>query len=418
MTNTSTARIAKDLKEINSIADLDAPPIYCHPVGDELDHLVALIVGPPETPYEFGFFRFDLKFSQSYPNKPPKVMILNTDRGKTRLNPNLYAGGKVCLSILGTWTGESADEWRSTYSIHYLLRAIQSLIMTQKPFHNEPGYETINEENGKPEDVINYSAKIKHEVLRITVCDAIQECFSKEPPPFADLMKNHFLTYFYRYVQQASDNVEYDTPFQMMAFEYPENGATGTFKYTKILERLHELKGKIESEAEEWKEKGHEHTKAESGWKYYRLIEENELIKKGSSQLDGMSAGPVTDANLFHWNASIFGPENTLFEGGFFSLEIIFNDKDCPPRVRFLCDMWHPNITKDGYPFIVVSQESKNPVIPILLAIKKLLQSEPNSSSATWVNMEAANQYFSKKDEDKKEYRRKVSQFARRTVGE
>jgi ubiquitin-protein ligase len=45
------------------------------------------------------------------------------------------------LSILGTWSGESEDEWRSSYSINYILSAIQSLIMTAKPYHNEPGYE-------------------------------------------------------------------------------------------------------------------------------------------------------------------------------------------------------------------------------------------------------------------------------------
>jgi ubiquitin-protein ligase len=49
----------------------------------------------------------------------------------------------VCLSILGTWSGESEDEWRSSYSINYVLSAIQSLIMTAKPYHNEPGYEEV-----------------------------------------------------------------------------------------------------------------------------------------------------------------------------------------------------------------------------------------------------------------------------------
>ena len=44
-------------------------------------------MGPPDTPYAFGFFRFgihfpviiihfqDMKFSSAYPDKPPKVLM-------------------------------------------------------------------------------------------------------------------------------------------------------------------------------------------------------------------------------------------------------------------------------------------------------------------------------------------------------
>jgi ubiquitin-protein ligase len=43
---------------------------------------------------------------------PPKVQFLTTGGGRERLNPNLYACGKVCLSLLGTWPGHSkAEKW-------------------------------------------------------------------------------------------------------------------------------------------------------------------------------------------------------------------------------------------------------------------------------------------------------------------
>jgi len=146
------------------------------------------------------------------------------------------------------------------------------------------------------------------------------------------------------------------------------------------------------------------------------MLEESEKIKKGTSKLEGMSAGPVTEDNLFFWNASIFGPEGTLWEGGIYNLELVFNDTDSPPRVRFLTQMWHPHITKDGIPYYFVPPGTKDPVLPVLLAIQKMLKSEPNSSSATWVNFEAAQQYFSKKEDDKKDYKKKVTQCARRSV--
>ncbi|PRP89663.1 ubiquitin-conjugating enzyme E2Z [Planoprotostelium fungivorum] len=435
MSNTATARISKDLREVNSIADLDTPPI---PVADELDHAEALIVGPPDTPYEFGFLRFgesqysthshrlpfanrhqsDLKFSNSYPNKPPKVMIETTDHGRVRLNPNLYAGGKVCLSILGTWTGESADEWRSTYSIHYILRAIQSLILTTKPYHNEPGYEENGSDCEKPEEIQAYSDKIKHESLRVCVCGVLEEVLSTNKSSiFGDIIKNHFLLYYHIYMKRAQEETSKDgEKFSMMAFEYPDNGCSGSYNYAGITTRLQEIKGKIESETQQWKENGHELTKAESGWKYYRLIEENDLMKKGTNTLEGTSAGPASDDNVYLWNATIFGPQDSLWEGGIYNVEIVFNDKDNPPRVKFLCDMWHPNITKDGYPFFAIPPNAKEPVMPILIALRKLLTNEPNSSSATWVNPTAAEQYFNKEEGPRQDYKRKVAQCVRRTM--
>lgn len=61
-----------------------------------------LIIGPPDTPYEFGFFEFKAKIGPTYPVQPPSVKCLTTNSGRCRFNPNIYASGKVCLSILGT----------------------------------------------------------------------------------------------------------------------------------------------------------------------------------------------------------------------------------------------------------------------------------------------------------------------------
>jgi len=418
--NTAHGRIQKDLVEVNSISNLDAPPVFAKPINDNLEHVDALIIGPPDTPYMFGFLRFDMKFSSTYPDKPPKVLITTTDGGRTRMNPNLYAGGKVCLSILGTWSGESEDEWRSSYSINYILRAIQSLIMTEKPYHNEPGYENLNSEYSKPEEVVGYSDKIKHEVLRVAICGTLEESLAgKKDNSFRETIKHYFLLWYDIYVERATEELKKDgTDFPQMPFEYPENRAAGKYNYQSILGRLHDIRGKLEKETQTWKERGHELTKAETGWKYFKMLEENEKIKKGSSKLEGISAGAVTEDNLFFWNASIFGPEGTIWEGGIYNLELVYDDSDCPPRVRFLTEMWHPHITKDGIPYYWIPPGTKEPVIPILLAILKLLRSEPNSSSATWVNVDAAKQYFSKKEEDKKDYKKESGSMCEKECGE
>jgi ubiquitin-conjugating enzyme E2 Z len=107
----------------------------------DVRHVKALIIGPPETPYEYGFFEFAVKFGTEYPSKPPKVDAKTTNGGRCRFNPNIYAQGKVCLSILGTWNGEKpGEEWSSAQGLESILISIQSL-MSNNPYENEPGFE-------------------------------------------------------------------------------------------------------------------------------------------------------------------------------------------------------------------------------------------------------------------------------------
>ena len=102
------------------------------------DVLRAMIVGPEGTPYEGALFAFDLALPATYPAQPPTVHYLTQGIGE-RLNPNLYENGKVCLSLLGTWSGPRWDPSSST--ILQLLVSIQGLILVDKPYYNEPGHE-------------------------------------------------------------------------------------------------------------------------------------------------------------------------------------------------------------------------------------------------------------------------------------
>jgi ubiquitin-protein ligase len=52
------------------------------------------------------------------------------------------------------------------------------------------------------------------------------------------------------------------------------------------------------------------------------------------------------DTNIMLWQAVIFGPDDTPWEGGTFKLVLEFTE-DYPnkaPSVRFLTKMFHPNI--------------------------------------------------------------------------
>jgi ubiquitin-conjugating enzyme E2 O len=78
--------------------------VWVRTFEDRLDLLSVMIEGPKNTPYEEGVFVFDLQLSHDYPRTPPLCHYISycTDR----LNPNLYEDGKVCVSLLGTWSGK------------------------------------------------------------------------------------------------------------------------------------------------------------------------------------------------------------------------------------------------------------------------------------------------------------------------
>lgn len=74
------------------------------------------------TPYENGLFEFDILCASDFPLGPPKVQLRTTGGGRVGFNPNLYSTGKVCLSLLGTWSGEP---WKADQST--LLQVLVSI---------------------------------------------------------------------------------------------------------------------------------------------------------------------------------------------------------------------------------------------------------------------------------------------------
>ena len=71
----------------------------------------SIVMGASNTPYAHGAFEFDLYFPPTYPQSCPKCTLKTTGNGNVRFNPNLYANGKVCLSLLGTWRGTATENW-------------------------------------------------------------------------------------------------------------------------------------------------------------------------------------------------------------------------------------------------------------------------------------------------------------------
>lgn len=103
------------------------------------DLIRCLIIGPAGTPFVEAPFLFDVFLSPAtFPAEPPKVFF-HSWCGGTRISPNLYAEGKVCLSLLGTWPGQSVSEsWSSARSsILQIFVSIGSLVIVEEPYYTE-----------------------------------------------------------------------------------------------------------------------------------------------------------------------------------------------------------------------------------------------------------------------------------------
>ncbi|EME26323.1 hypothetical protein GpartN1_g7370.t1 [Galdieria partita] len=114
----ATKRITKELQDLGR-----DPPSNCSagPVGDDLFHWQATIMGPPDSPYAGGVFFLNIHFPTDYPFKPPKVQFT------TRIyHPNINSNGSICLDIL-------RDQWSPALTISKVLLSICSLLTDPNP---------------------------------------------------------------------------------------------------------------------------------------------------------------------------------------------------------------------------------------------------------------------------------------------
>ena len=114
----ASKRINKEYEEIKN-----DPPTNCSagPVGSDLFHWNAVLLGPPDSPYEQGVFRLNIHFPTDYPFRPPKVTF------QTKIyHPNINANGVICLDIL-------KNQWSPALTISKVLLSISSLIDDPNP---------------------------------------------------------------------------------------------------------------------------------------------------------------------------------------------------------------------------------------------------------------------------------------------
>ena len=165
------ARIRRDLLSIvrEPIAGILVAPT------DDMRIVMALCVGPEDTPYSGAAFVFKIRFPKDYPASPPRVKFMTTGGGSVRMGPNLYANGKVCLSILGTWMG---PKWLPSFTLSTLLVSLHALF-APSPAFLEPGHEAA-----PAAEVTALNDALEHEVLRVAVLGQLGEGAAASPPAY------------------------------------------------------------------------------------------------------------------------------------------------------------------------------------------------------------------------------------------
>lgn len=113
--------------------------MLCCP-NDNLSRLEALVIGPPDTPYQGAFMYIKINLPSNYPFDVPKFKFCTPEVEPCYMHPNMYSNGKICLSIINTW---ASNEWNAGATLENVLVTIQSRL-TCNPIIYEPGHETVD----------------------------------------------------------------------------------------------------------------------------------------------------------------------------------------------------------------------------------------------------------------------------------
>lgn len=240
MKKETTLRIVKDIYEFQK-SNFNNIKIYFD--KNNFTEIYALIFGPKNTPYFGGNFFFQINFPENYPMNPPKVKFLTTN-SDIRIHPNLYANGKVCLSIINTWPG---PKWTPVMTLSSVLLSIESLL-TEIPIVHEPGYAQLDPNNIKS---IQYNIYVTYHTINLAILEVLNNNTNKNKKYFSELFnyfKNEINEYFNKNKNELKCNILtfkelYGVyPYEFKAYYHVK---TNSLDFNNLEKKFNEITDKI-----------------------------------------------------------------------------------------------------------------------------------------------------------------------------
>jgi ubiquitin-conjugating enzyme E2 D/E len=139
-----------------------------------------------------------------------------------------------------------------------------------------------------------------------------------------------------------------------------------------------------------------------------RIHNEYKQIKKNANEYHEYFTVTIVDDDLYHWQATINGPKESIYEGYRFLVDIRIPKyyPNIPVAVKFITPIKHINI-KDGDICLNILKNDWNPsmgILSVLLSIHCLLK-EPNFKDP--LNSDLAAMY----NQDQKKYEKYVRDY-------
>ncbi|XAR61431.1 Ubiquitin--protein ligase [Bertholletia excelsa] len=183
----SKCSFAEKIKQEWSTLETSLPDsIFVRAYENRIDLMRAVLIGPPETPYNHGLFFFDILFPDGYPSRPPKVFYCSHG---IDLNPLLGKEGKVYLSLLDACWYQCcclcrSETWNPKKSnILHVLESIHGQILNIKPY--------LDGTSGFSCSLYSGISKYNGNAFGLT-CEAMIHVLKSPPRNFEDFVAGHF----------------------------------------------------------------------------------------------------------------------------------------------------------------------------------------------------------------------------------
>ena len=235
MTSKTVKRILWELKDYEkNKEENNKNGIYLEYDEADIYKLDLVLVGS-DGPYLGCFFEFNIVLPPTYPFSPPKFKFKSPDENM-RIHPNLYGSGKVCLSVINTWSGPG---WTACNTILSVCNILLGMVLSLKnPLSAEPAYEDIHINNPK---AIYYK--------ELVYCESINELLINNlKKNMTDFKKEYIKNNKEVYKNLIKNKLKWEYEYKYTPYMYRKINRIVKFNSKNARSELNKLLKEIESE--------------------------------------------------------------------------------------------------------------------------------------------------------------------------